>query len=131
MAPEARRRVLWTCVLGAFSAYLCLLFLTPIYPEIARDLRLRPDSLSLLLSIAPALSVLMNVPVGVLADRLGRRPLLLTGAFLLVAAQLLVWAAATPVPFAGSRVVLGLAIPFVASAAYAAVAGAYAAAGRV
>src|ERR671932_379187 len=95
MAPEARRRVLWTCVLGAFTAYLCLLFLTPIYPEIAHDLGLRADSLSLLLSIAPALSVVANLPVGVLADRLGRRPLLLAGAVLLLGSQLLLAAAAT------------------------------------
>lgn len=130
MAPEARRRVLWTCVLSAFSAYLCLLFLTPIYPEVAHDLRLRADSLSLLLSIAPALSVALNLPVGVVADRVGRRPLLLAGALLLVASQLLVGLAVNAVLFAGSRVVLGLAIPLVASAAYAAAADAYPAAGR-
>ena len=131
MAPEARRRVLWTCVLGTFTAYLCLLFLTPIYPEVARDLRLGPDSLSLLLSIAPALSVVANLPVGVLTDRLGRRPLLLAGAVLLVGSQLLLAAAATPVVFGASRLVIGLAIPFVASASYAAVADAHPGAGRV
>src|SRR5919199_1155955 len=131
MAPEARRRVLWTSVLGAFAAYLCLLFLTPIYPEIARDLRLRADSLSLLLSIAPALSVLANLPIGVLADRLGRRPLLLAGGALLLGSQLLVGAAFSAAVFGASRVVIGLAIPLVASAAYAAVADAHAAAGRV
>src|SRR5919108_1541732 len=118
MAPEARRRVLWTCVLSTFAAYLCLLFLNPIYPEVAAELRLRPDTLSLLLAIAPALSVTMNLPVGIMADRLGRRPLLVAGGCLLIASQLLVWGAFNPLLFAVSRVTLGFAIPFVASAAY-------------
>jgi predicted MFS family arabinose efflux permease len=131
MVPEARRRVLWTCVLSTFAAYLCLLFLNPIYPEVARDLHLRPDTLSLVLAIAPALSVTMNLPVGIMADRLGRRPLLVAGGVLLIVSQLLVWAAFNPVLFAVSRVSLGFAIPFIASAAYAAVADAHPAGDRI
>jgi predicted MFS family arabinose efflux permease len=131
MGPEARRRVLWTCVLSTFTAYLCLLFLNPIYPDVARDLHLRADTLSLLLAIAPGLAVAMNLPVGIMADRLGRRPLLVGGGILLIVSQLLLWAAFNPFPFAVSRIALGLAIPFVASAAYAAVADAHAAGGRI
>lgn len=125
MVPEARRRVLWTCVLSTFAAYLCLLFLNPVYPEVARELGLRPDTFSLLLSLAPALSVVMNLPVGILADRLGRRPLLLAGGCLLIISQLSLSTAVNPVLFAASRVALGFAIPFIASAAYAAVADAH------
>jgi predicted MFS family arabinose efflux permease len=125
MDPAARRRVLWTCVISAFAAYLCLLFLNPIYPEVARDLGLRADTLSLLLAIAPGVSVVLNLPIGIVADRLGRRPLLLAGGVLLIVSQVLVWAAFNPVLFAMSRVTLGFAIPFVASAAYAAVADAH------
>jgi predicted MFS family arabinose efflux permease len=98
---------------------------------VARDLHLRPDTLSLLLAIAPGLSVALNLPVGIVADRLGRRPLLVAGGILLVASQLLVWAASNPVLFAVSRVSLGFAIPFVASAAYAAVADAHPAGDRI
>jgi predicted MFS family arabinose efflux permease len=131
MAPEARWRVLWTCVLSTFAAYLCLLFLNPIYPDVARDLHLRADTLSLLLAIAPGLAVAMNLPVGIMADRLGRRPLLVAGGALLIVSQLLVWAAINPFLFAVSRVSLGFAIPFVASAAYAAVADAHPAGDRI
>lgn len=125
MPPEARRRVLWTCVLSTFAAYLCLLFLNPIYPDLARELHLRADTLSLILAIAPALSVTTNLPVGIMADRLGRRPLLVAGGLLLIVSQLLVWGAFSPFVFALSRLSLGFAIPFVASAAYAAVADAH------
>jgi YNFM family putative membrane transporter len=130
MVREARRRVLWTCILSTFAAHLCLLFLTPIYPEVAGDLRLRADTLSLLVAIGPGVSVVMNLPVGILADRLGRRPLLLASGVLLIVSQPLVWAAVNPAVFAASRVALGFAIPLIASAAYAAVADAHASGDR-
>jgi MFS family permease len=68
---------------------LALLGLTPLYPTVAHDLALGPDAFSIYFAIQGGVNLLLQIPVGVIADRVGRRPVMGLGLVFMVAGQLL------------------------------------------
>src|SRR6202022_4191506 len=57
-----RRRVLVTAVAVTMVNVFCMTSLTPLFPDVARDLGLGPDGLGLLMGISPLVSVLFQLP---------------------------------------------------------------------
>lgn len=99
--------------------------ITPVAPAIAHDLGLGADTLGLVIGLNALVGAATMVPVGVVADRYGRRPFLVAGlgvvVFILVSR-----AAATNVYWlAASMVGVGVAAPMLAAGGFAIVAEAY------
>ena len=130
MTREERRRVLITASAATFANFLAFLGLSPLYPNVAHDLGLRVDSLGVYFAVSSGVGAILQIPAGVLADRVGRRPILVTGLFFMALAQVLRWQASTPLLFGLSQLCIGLCSPFVVATSYAVVADAYAGTGR-
>src|SRR5207237_1593451 len=71
------------------------------------------------------LAASLQLPVGMAADRLGRRPFMVLGLCLLVVTQLLRWQSYTPLVFTVAQCGIGLCLPMLLSGSSAAVADAY------
>ena len=130
MAVGDRRRVLATAAACVFLNFLAFSGLTPLFPEVAHDLGLGVDTLGLYFALSAAVSAVLQIPVGVVADRVGRRPVLLAGLLFMVAGQALRWQATTPLIFGAGQLAIGACSPLIVAASFAAVADAYARAGR-
>ena len=130
MSPGDRRRVLATASACVFLNFLAFSGLTPLFPEVARDLGLRVDSLGLFFGVSAGVAALLQIPVGVVADRFGRKPVLAVGLLFMTAGQLLRWQATTPLIFGAGQLAIGACSPLIVAAGFAAVADAYAKAGR-
>jgi predicted MFS family arabinose efflux permease len=122
----ARRRVLWTSAAAVATCFVCYFGLLPVYPSIARDLGVQADSLGAILAAGQVLAAALQVPVGLLADRFGRRPFMVLGLALLVLAQGLRWQAYNLPVFTVAQCGIGLCLPMLLSGSSAAVADAYA-----
>lgn len=130
MTREERRRVLITASAATFANFLAFLGLSPLYPNVAHDLGLRVDSLGVYFAVSSGVGAILQIPAGVLADRVGRRPILVTGLFFMALAQVLRWQASTPLVFGLSQLCIGFCSPFVVATSYAVVADAFALSGR-
>lgn len=130
MIQAERRRVLFTGVGSTFVMFLCYLGLTPLYPTVASDLHTGPDGLGLLIGLSSLVSAVLQIPIGVLADKVGRRPVISAGTVTLAASQLMRWGAHSPILFGAAQAMLGVTLPLLTAAAYAAVADAYGARGK-
>ena len=126
MTPNERRKVLVSVTASVFVTYGCFLFLTPLYPVVAHDLKVGPDTLGAIVGVASVLSAILQIPVGIATDRIGRRLFLAGGMVAVAVAQLLRWRAGDATLFTIAQAVVGLSLPLTASAGYAAVADAYA-----
>src|SRR2546423_14112923 len=116
MSPGDRRRVLATASACVFLNFLAFSGLTPLFPEVARDLGLGVDSLGLYFSVSSAVAALLQIPVGVLADRFGPRPVLAAGLIFVTAGQLLPWQARSPPIFRAAPLAIGGCSPPLAAA---------------
>ncbi|HEX6547515.1 MAG TPA: MFS transporter [Candidatus Dormibacteraeota bacterium] len=125
MTPSDRRRVLATAGTVVFMNFAAVLGLVPLFPSVARDLGLGPDSLGVYLLLGSLANSLLQLPGGVLADRFGRRRVLIAGLVLMCAGQLLRWQAPTAAIFGAGQVVLGVCSVLSVSPSYAVVADAY------
>jgi len=130
MTDQSRRRVMLTAAATLFANFVALLGLTPLYPVVARDLGLGPDGFGLYLAIPGALNVGLQIPIGVVADRVGRRPVMMIGLAFMLGGQVLRSQATNGVIFGLGQVLTGLCGPFIVAAAYAVVADAYRLHGR-
>jgi predicted MFS family arabinose efflux permease len=126
MPMAARRRVLWTSAAAVATCFVCYFGLLPVYPSIARDLHVGADTLGLILALGQVLAAALQLPVGMAADRLGRRPFMILGLVLLALAQLVRWQSYNPVVFALGQCGIGLCLPMLLAGSTAAVADAYA-----
>ena len=126
MSLSARRRVLWNSAASVAICFVCYFGLLPVYPSIARDLGVGPDALGGILAAGQVLAAALQVPVGMAADRVGRRPFMVLGLCLLVVTQLLRWQSYSPAVFAVAQCGIGLCLPMLLSGSSAAVADAYA-----
>jgi predicted MFS family arabinose efflux permease len=125
-----RLKIMATAGAAVSANFAALVGLTPLYPEIARDLRLGPDAFGTFFVVQGLINVSLQLPIGVLADRIGRRPVLLLGMIFMFIAQVCVLLADNSLVFALSRVFTGLCGPFIAAASFAVVADAYQGSGR-
>jgi MFS family permease len=110
--------------------FIGLFGLTPLYPEVARDLHIGPDAFGGYFLIQGAISTLLQLPVGLLSDRIGRRPVITLGLSFMVVGQLLRWQAGDGLVFGIGQLFTGLSSPFAIAPSYALVADAYRGAGR-
>lgn len=117
--------MLWTGFLAIFVTYICFQNLTPLYPTVARDLGVDAGSLGALVGIASVVSLLLQVPLGVAGDRIGRRPFMVLGLLAASACQVLRWRAGSGWEFGLAQAFAGIATGGVTLAALAAVADAY------
>jgi predicted MFS family arabinose efflux permease len=108
----------------------CFLGLTPLYPQVARDLGLQADGLGVLIGVPVIVAGVLQLPTGVAVDALGSRIFMVCGLLLVSSSQVFRWMSVDPTYFAAGQVALGLSIPFFSSAAVTAVANAYVGAGR-
>ena len=130
VTPGDRRRVLATAAGCVFLNFLAFAGLTPLYPEVAHDLGMGVDNLALFFTVSALVTAALQIPVGVFADRFGRRPALVLGLLFMAAGQALRWQARTPLIFGAGQLAIGACSPLIVAAGYAAVADAYARAGR-
>jgi len=107
------------------TCFVCYFGLLPVYPSIARDLGVGADSLGVILAAGQVLAAALQVPVGLASDRFGRRPFMVLGLCLLVAAQLLRWQSSDLALFTIAQCGIGLCLPMLLSGSSAAVADAY------
>jgi predicted MFS family arabinose efflux permease len=89
-------RVLLTAGLYQFVTYACFFNITPLNPQIARDLGLDAGALGSLVGVGGIVSLLAQIPGGSGGDRWGRRPFFAAALGLLLLSQLARWQAATP-----------------------------------
>jgi predicted MFS family arabinose efflux permease len=120
-----RRRIALTANAAVFVNFLSYLGLTPLYAEVAHDLHVSAAGFGQYFLVQGLINVLLQVPVGVLADRYGRRPIMLIGLVFMLTGQLLRWQSFNGSMFLASQVFIGLCGPFVVAASYALLADAY------
>jgi MFS family permease len=113
-----------------FTGFVGLFGLTPLYPEVAHDLRVAPDVFGEFFFVQGAISTLLQVPAGLLSDRIGRRPVMLLGIAFMTVGQGLRWHAGDALGFGLGQLCIGLSSPFAIAPSYALVADAYRHAGR-
>jgi predicted MFS family arabinose efflux permease len=102
-------RLLVTAALFQFVTYACYYDLTPLYPEISRDLGVDAGTLGSIVGAGGIVSVLMQVPAGSGGDRWGRRPFFATAMVLLVVSQVARWLADAPLTLLAAQVLAGAA----------------------
>ena len=79
-SPEQSRRAILTIAISAIALETALLgMVAPLLPEIERRTGAGDEALGLALAAYAIPILFISLPVGRLADRLGRRPLLLGG----------------------------------------------------
>jgi MFS family permease len=120
-----RRRIAITANAAVFVNFLSYLGLTPLYAEVARDLHVGAAGFGEFFLVQGLINVVLQVPVGVLADRYGRRPIMLIGLGFMLAGQLLRWQSFNGATFLAGQICIGLCGPFIVSASYALIADAY------
>lgn len=122
--------MLATAAAALFANFLTWLGLTPLYPDVARDLHVGADGLGIYFVVQGAINVGLQLPVGVFADRIGRRPVLTLGLVFMAIGQLARWQASNGLVFGLGQIFIGLCGPFVVAASFSMVADAYRLKGR-
>ncbi len=108
LGPTRRRAVLAVAIAAVALDSALLGLIAPLLPEIEHRIGVSDAGLGLALG-AYALPVLfVSLPLGRLSDRIGRRPLLLTGMLLTVAGSLLIAAAGSLGVLVAARAVQGV-----------------------
>ncbi|MDQ6877988.1 MAG: MFS transporter [Candidatus Dormibacteraeota bacterium] len=120
-----RRQIAITANAAVFVNFLSYLGLTPLYAQVARDLHVGASGFGQFFLVQGLINVVLQVPVGVMADRYGRRPIMLIGLLFMLAGQLLRWQSFNGSMFLAGQICIGLCGPFIVSASYALVADAY------
>ena len=96
--------LLWV---GAFTFFLSFYLLLPALPLYARGLGIPESLIGLIIGFFAVSSMLVKPVAGWAADRFGRRPLMLAGSALFVAASLLYGVSRTAIALLGVRLVHG------------------------
>jgi MFS family permease len=98
---------------------------SPVLPYFASELGATDQEMGFIGAASPAMGILVSVPVGVLMDRKGPKPLLWAAAFLFAFVPFLYFFVTTPVQLFIVRFVHGLATAILGPVALAVVAGLY------
>jgi MFS family permease len=125
LSPGQRRRVLVVASACYMSITVAYFAITPVAPAIAQDLGLGADTLGLVLGINSIVAAMIMIPVGVLADRYGRRPFLVAGVVVVIFIIVSRAAATNVYWLAAGMVGVGIASPMLAAGGFAIVAEAY------
>lgn len=130
LPPEQRRRVMTAAISSWTLMAVGTLGISPVYPDIARDLGLRADSFGAVLGISTLVAGVLQIPVGVLSDRIQLKYL---GAVGLVAAACapVIWALSPNYRvYAIGQFTMGICIVCLQAAFHTAVAKTFRASGR-
>jgi MFS family permease len=120
-----RLRIVVTANAAVFVNFIAYLGLTPLYAEVAHDLHVSAAGFGEYFLVQGLINVVLQVPVGVLADRYGRRPIMFIGLVFMFTGSLLRWQAFNGSMFLAGQIFIGLCGPFVVSASYALIADLY------
>jgi predicted MFS family arabinose efflux permease len=125
MGNADRGRIALTANAAVFANFLSYLGLTPLYAQIAHDLGGGAAGFGQFFLVQGLVNVALQVPVGVLADRYGRRPIMLIGLLCMLAGQLLRWQASNGWIFLAGQIAIGMCGPLIVSVSYALIADVY------
>ncbi|MGN1038633.1 MAG: MFS transporter [Mailhella sp.] len=110
MNAFSRRQLIVLIYILAFVSAIGNPIVLPILPFIMQDFALTPLEMGMVISIYALPGVIIIPLYGVLSDRLGRRPLLLTALFLCSAGSLICWGAPNFFWLLAGRALQGLSI---------------------
>ena len=101
--------MLFAAAVFQFVTYALFFNLTPLNPEVGRDLNLDAGALGTLVGIGGIASVLVQVPGGSGGDRWGRRPFFVVAMLLLAGSQIARWQAFQPATLLVAQILGGAA----------------------
>jgi predicted MFS family arabinose efflux permease len=101
--------LLFTAGLFQFATYACFFNLTPLYPQVGRDLGVDAGALGTLVGTGGLVALLVQIPAGSGGDRWGRRPFFVLAMLLLVLSQLGRWQAQLPATLLLAQILGGAA----------------------
>ena len=105
----AKRRAILAIAIAAIALETALLgMVAPLLPEIERRTGAGDEALGLALAAYAIPILLISIPVGGLADRIGRRPLLLGGLVLTGLGSILIATSGALAPLLAGRAVQGV-----------------------
>src|SRR4051794_10960368 len=108
---ERRDGVLLACACAVqIATYGCFFNLTPLYPEVGRDLGLDPGRLGALVGVGGIVALITQLPAGSGGDRYGRRPFFAVGMVCLMVSLLLRWQAKQPATLLVAQIAAGAAL---------------------
>lgn len=120
--PPARRGlILGLLCLASFAVVFNNLIITPILPDISDDLHVRVAIAGLLVTAYAIVGGVAAIFSGPIIDRIGRKPVVVTGMSLLTLATALSAVAPNFIFLAGSRMMAGLGVACLTPAVFAAV----------
>jgi FSR family fosmidomycin resistance protein-like MFS transporter len=125
-----QRRVLTAAISSWLLMAVCTLGMSPVYPDIARDLGLRADGFGAVLGVSTLVAGILQIPVGVLSDRFRLKYLAIIG-LIAAATAPVVWALSPNYRvFILGQVAMGVCIVCLQASFHTAVAKTFRASGR-
>ena len=104
--PRPAKALLLLCAVG-FAGFFASYLRIPVLPLLAASLGGNPDQVGAINAAFMLSAGLLSIPAGVLADRAGRRPVLLAGLGLLALSSFLIALSATPLQMAAVYLLFG------------------------
>lgn len=104
-SPDA---ILVMVVLVIFMDMMIYGLLIPIFPQYASSLSVEESVIGVIFGLYAAMLLVFSIPMGLLSDRLGRRPLIVVGMLLLALATALFGLSNTVLHLAAARTVQGI-----------------------
>lgn len=82
--------------IGFFGIFSTTISKNPVLPLFMKSMNTQPDVIGLVAAISPMAGILFSFPVGLLADRIGKKRLLVVSAFVFLLSPLLYLTVASP-----------------------------------
>ncbi len=118
-------QLLILCILGAIAIFSTTMAKSPTLPYFSSFLGATDQEKGLIGAASPATGIIVSIPIGILMDRKGAKPLLWGAAFLFAFAPFLYFLVATPLQLIIVRLIHGIATAILGPVALAIVAQKY------
>ena len=89
MEKEKQRSIYLLCLIGFFAIFSTTISKNPVLPLFAKSMGANTSLLGILSALSPLAGMLFSFPIGFLADKLGKRRLLIISALIFVSAPLM------------------------------------------
>jgi|WetSurMetagenome_2_1015567.scaffolds.fasta_scaffold23824_5 MFS transporter, DHA1 family, multidrug resistance protein len=96
MEKEKQRTIYLLCLIGFFAIFSTTISKNPVLPLFAKSMGANTSLLGILSALSPLAGMLFSFPVGFLADKWGKRRLLIISALIFVSAPLMYLLVANP-----------------------------------